>query len=237
MEFNSIYGAIKIRNDYEKSVNFLRSLGKDQYYPFINTNMFAFGDYEVPYYYDDILISFGATYKGLGLNLIEWNFLVLKLEHILRNINFEIAQFHIESYMGDYTLTWICKDEIKDYQSDYYQLKKTDEWYFGYGRRSMFTGGLLEDLKPYDILEGDKEEDFKYPIVFDPLAVDFVRQCFNKTCHLPIGSAIDARLKFKDPLHDRVDEVLYSLVLAGKIHFAGNLDMEKIIIHEQPWFV
>jgi hypothetical protein len=238
LEYTSIYSAIKLDRDYERSVNFIKSLGEDGYYPFINTNMFSFGDYKIPYYYEDMIFSFAATYKGFGLELVEWNFLVLKLENILRNVDFEIAQFHIDSYLGDFTLTWIHKNMMssKDHLDDRYQLKKKEEWYFGYGERNMFIGYLRHKTNKPDTLE-NLDIGFKYPIIFDPAAVDYVRQQFKKTSQLPVGSVIDGRLKFGDALYHRVDEVLYSLVLAGKIHFGGDLGREEIIIHEQPWFI
>jgi hypothetical protein len=237
-KYTSIYGVVKIGNDYERSLNFIKSLGKDEYYPFVNTNMFSFGDYESPYYYGNMMLSFAATYKGFGLELVEWNNLILKLEHILKNIDFEIAQFHVDSFIANYTLTWIHKDELssENHQRDLYQLKKTEEWYFGYGVRDMQCGMLRQKLTKSDTLE-NLDIGFKYPIVFDPEAIRLVQLRFAETSHLPTGSVIDARLKLGNPLRDRVDEVLYSLVLAGKIHFAGDLGWEKIIIHEQPWYI
>lgn len=105
----------------------------------------------------------------------------------------------------------------------------------GYGIRDIYTGSLRQELKEYDTLE-TLGLGFSYPIIFYPAAMNFVRQQFDQTSHLPVGSVIDARLKLGDPLHDRVDEVLYSLVLMGKIDFAGNMGWEKVIIREQPWF-
>jgi hypothetical protein len=164
--------------------------------------------------------------------------LVLKLEHILRNIDFTVAQFHVDSYLGDFTLTWVCKENFyppDDYLNKGYQLKKNGDLYFGYGVRSMFTGYLRQELNECDTLEG-LNMGFSYPIVFAPAAIDYVRQKFEQTSHLPVGSIIDARLKYGDPLLDRVDEVLYSLVLAGKIDFAAYRRSDEIIILEQPWY-
>lgn len=55
-EYTSVYGYIKIDRDYKKSADFIRSLGKDENYPFINTNMFSLGDFEIPYYYEILFL-------------------------------------------------------------------------------------------------------------------------------------------------------------------------------------
>lgn len=242
MEFTSIYGAIAIDRDYEKSVLFLKSLGKDSHYPFINTSMFSFGDYEIPYYYDNMMLSFGATYKNFGYDLTDWNKLILKIEHILRNIGVEIAQFHIDSYVGDYTLTWIHKEKYfhskEEHLSDLYQLQKTDDWYFGYGKRSMFTGSLDQDLKFYDKLDQDNFG-FTYPVLFTEEARSVVQKVYHETAALPVGSAVKVKdgLELTKVLSDRINEILYSFMLEGSIMLADNYYHQgDIIIKKQPWY-
>src|SRR6476646_11877859 len=109
MEYTSVYGYIKIRRDYQKSVAFINNLEKDADYPFINTSMFSFGDPEIPYYYENMIFGFAATYKCFGLEVSDWNAFILKMEHILRHVDFENAQFHFESAIGDFTLFWTRK--------------------------------------------------------------------------------------------------------------------------------
>jgi len=164
MEYTSIYGYIKIDRDYEKSIEFLKSLGKDEKYPFINTNMFSFGDYEIPYYYEDMMLGFAATYKYFGVKIEQWNNFILKFENILRNVNFENAQLHVESSYGNYTLFWskICSSTTSESYIEN-KLYKTSEWYFGFGRRSPFTGNLLPEIEDGDLRE-ETYFDFIYPI-------------------------------------------------------------------------
>ena len=169
MDFDSIYGYIKIDRDYDRSVNFIKSLGKDKSYPFINTNMFSFGDDEIPYYYDNPIFGFAATYKTFGYEVSEWNKLILKIENILRNIDFENAQFHVDSSMGPYTLFWrkegashLGAENDKKFIEEY-QLIKTPEWYFGFGKRSSLSGSL-EKAEPYYDLRNTFGSDFVYPI-------------------------------------------------------------------------
>jgi hypothetical protein len=167
MEFNTVYGYIKVDRDYEKSVEFIKSLGKDQDYPFVNTNMFSFGDNEIPYYYECNIFSFAATYKYFGLEIQDWNSFILKIENILRNIGFESAQFHIDGAINHYTLFWtktgpslLGEENHREY-IEKYCLTKTHEWYFGFGRRHVFTGSIDKDEFYMDLRD---DPDFKYPI-------------------------------------------------------------------------
>lgn len=175
-EYTSIYGYIKIYQlgSYDKSVDFIKSLGKDETYPFINSNMFSFGDYDTPYFYENPMFSFANTYKYFGIELKHWNDFVLKIENILRNVDFDNAQFHIESAWGEFTMYWQSKKTHKRLSSNEklndkpIQLTETEEWYFGFGKRSPYIGWLdeekydeeMEDLRSskYDFIG------FKYPI-------------------------------------------------------------------------
>jgi len=169
MEYTSIYGYIKIDRDYEKSVEFIKSLGKDEKYPFINTNMFSFGDYEIPYYYEDIMLGFAATYKYFGRDLEDWNDFILKFENILRNIDFLNAQLHVESSYGNYTLflgrkgfLFINEENQKKY-IEKHKLYNTTEWFFGFERRSPHLGSLLSQIEDGD-LRNEPYYNFIYPI-------------------------------------------------------------------------
>ncbi|QQV02926.1 MULTISPECIES: hypothetical protein [Chryseobacterium] len=169
-EYSSIYGYIKINRDYKKSANFIKGIGIDNDYPFINTNMFSLGDYEIPFYYENPIFGFAATYKYFGLELNDWNSFILKIERILRNIDFENAQFHVESSIGDFTLYWESLDKkfySEEKENDkIIQLTKTEEWYFGFGKRSVF-GGYLDETQifnDYEDLRNLSNLNFKYPI-------------------------------------------------------------------------
>ncbi|WP_114939107.1 hypothetical protein [Mucilaginibacter endophyticus] len=171
MEFDTIYGYIKIDRDYSKSVDFIKSLGKDESYPFVNTNMFSFGDYEIPYFYENPIFGFAATYKNFGYDLSDWNDFILKIENILRNIDFDNAQFHVFSSIGDFTLFWrkrgsslLGEENDRKYIAKY-SLTKTPEWYFGFGRRSPFTGYTNPNkIDPYEDLRNDPDFGFVYPV-------------------------------------------------------------------------
>ena len=153
-KFNLIYGYIKVDRDYEKSVKFIKSLGKDDSYPFVNSNMFSFGDYEIPFYYEDIPLSFAATYKYFGLDLEDWNMFIIKIESILRNISFEVAKFHIESSIGNYILTWekLLESETKRASSD--NVFITNDW----------SLEITFDINIENDISGLNSIGFKYPI-------------------------------------------------------------------------
>ncbi|WP_431111466.1 hypothetical protein [Winogradskyella poriferorum] len=154
-KFNLIYGYIKIDRDYYKSVKFIKELGKDDSYPFVNTNMFSFGDYERPYYYEDIPFSFAATYKYFGLDLEDWNVFILKIENILNNISFETASFHINSSIGDYVFTWEKLLESQEKKYDHNNIFFAKSWSF---KITFNTGSEENDIK------GLTSMGFEYPV-------------------------------------------------------------------------
>jgi len=166
MEYTSIYGIIKIDREYHKSVEYLKNLKEEPSYPSINSSMFSFGDFD--YHYENMVLGFAVTYKYFGLENKDWNVFILKIENILRNIDFENAQFHCESAIGDYTLFWTkqgalhCGEENEKKYLNKYKLTKTNEWYFGFGRRSVSSGRLI-DIKFYGDLRNENLG-FIYPV-------------------------------------------------------------------------
>ena len=173
MEFTSIYGIIKINEDYDKSVRYLKSLGKDKTFPFINSNMFSYGDYEIPYYYADMVLGFAATYKYFGLDLEDWNLFIFKIEQILKEIDFESAQFHCDGALGSYTLYWEKAPRLsylsfgsEEEYMEKLKLVKHENWYFGFGKRCVFTG-LLDDTYHYRDLRTHGNIGFTYPVVME----------------------------------------------------------------------
>lgn len=175
MEFDSIHGYIKIYNGYTRATNFIKGLGKDETYPSINANMFSFGDWEIPYFYHNIMFGFAATYKNFGYELSDWNNFILKIENILRNIDFVNAQFHVSSSLGEITLYWqkkgsshLGKENDERFIKEYC-LIKTDEWYFGFGKRSPQTGYPdTDNLEPHEDLR-NLGLGFIYPVPSETL--------------------------------------------------------------------
>lgn len=169
MKFTYIHGVIQIDRDYSNSVKFLKNIGRDKSYPFVNSNMFSFGDYEIPYYYENMVLSFAASYKYFGIELEDWYSFIEKIENILRNVDFLNAQFHCDSEIGSYTLFWtksgsshLGKENEEKYLREY-KLTKTGEWFFGFGKRSILSG-YPDDIEAIEDLRDYPDFGFKYPI-------------------------------------------------------------------------
>lgn len=135
-----VHGRISLKGNFEKSRHYIRSLGEDNQYPCISTEMFSLGTTESPYYYENPIISFGASYKQVEH---EWEIFLLKFENILRNIEFETAKIQLETeILGTYNFFWKSKTGTDIYEKKE-QLIETAEWYFGYGHRHAY--GILEE--------------------------------------------------------------------------------------------
>lgn len=175
MEMAVIYGAITLHEDYASSIEFIKSLGKDSMFPAINTSDFGLGDYDNYHYegkltynysWDNMVISYAHT---MGAAIFEERHLqlyILKMEHILRNIDFVQAIIHMQSVESSENadLFWEKRehryfDKPEEIQNEH--LIETDEWNFGYGRRSL--NGYLNE--PADKI-WHSFEDHPYPVRF-----------------------------------------------------------------------
>ncbi|MDX2001429.1 MAG: hypothetical protein SFW35_03300 [Chitinophagales bacterium] len=88
-----VYGRIILEDNPEKSIAYLKSLS-DENYPWIRAEHFSDGSLEWRYYYDNVVVGFGASYKGLEY---DWGSFMLKFENVLRNISFENAKVEMEA--------------------------------------------------------------------------------------------------------------------------------------------
>jgi hypothetical protein len=66
----------------------------------------------------NIIFSFGATYKEFGFDIEDINEFILKIEKILRNINFEEAKFYCNGFYGDFILYWISRRSFRGFKID-----------------------------------------------------------------------------------------------------------------------
>ncbi len=135
-----VHGRISLKGNFEKSRQYIRNLGDDNQYPCIRAEMFGLGATESPYYYDNPVISFGASYKEVE---DQWETFLLKFENILRNIEFETAKIQLETeILGTYNFFWKSKTDTDQFEEKE-KLIETDDWYFGYGHRHAY--GILEE--------------------------------------------------------------------------------------------
>lgn len=231
MEYTSVYGVIKIDRDYANSAAYIRSIGEGDGFPFITTNMFGLGDYARPYYYENMLITFGTTYKYFGLDLIDWNIFILKIENILRNIDFESAKLHVDGSINDCILYWTNKKKYHgcDYREEKYKLIETDDFFFGFGDRTL---DIASPDQRYDKkLDELTIDGFSYPIKFSEDAYQKVRIFNEKMRNYQIGSTIIFKDIMGEDFDDRIYEIFYDLTLKGIYKIAGTYP-GKIILYK-----
>ncbi|RFZ94404.1 hypothetical protein D0C36_02300 [Mucilaginibacter conchicola] len=157
MEMVVIYGAITLHRDYIRSIDFIKSLEDHLKFPEISTSDFGLGDYNRYYHennlmydysWNNMIISYACTTGAAIFDDGNLDLFILKMEHVLRNIDFAKAIVHIQSVESSENadLFWEKREHrYFDSQLDLEEqhLFETDEWNFGYGRRSL-TGYLID---------------------------------------------------------------------------------------------
>lgn len=200
-----IHGRIVLGKEHKKSIEIIQSLKEDDKYPWIRPKMFSLGEIENPYYYDEPVIAFGATYKHY-----DWTTFAIKLECLLMKIDFVSVKMQLESeYEGHFNFFW----KSKDYESNFEQKSKlieTDKWFFGVGHRDMW-GDLLEDIENKDF--PIQPLDFTYPIEFDERILNGVNSMIDKIKEIPIGNRIEIEDYIKDTRITRDDRIYPILTL------------------------
>ena len=95
MSFISIvHGRIISGISLKENRDFIGSLDKNQTFPWIMPEMFGFQDLESPYYFNQPVITFGATYKQVE---DDWSSWLIRFEHILENLDFDTAKIQLET--------------------------------------------------------------------------------------------------------------------------------------------
>lgn len=236
MEMVVIYGAITLHEEYIRSTNFIKSLGNDVMFPPINTSDFGLGDYDnyhyegtLTYHYswDNMIISYAHTMGAAIFYEPDFKVFILKMEHILRNIDFVQAIIHIQSVESgeNADLFWEKKehryfDKLEEIENEH--LTQTDEWNFGYGKRSL-TGYLDEPIDTtWHSLKGHP-----YPACFSK---EFTRLFFDrmKVLMQDYGTKAIPRPEFEK------DRLLYTQELRGMISYLAfkkliNVEIENSV--------
>ncbi len=167
--------------------------------------MFNHGEIESPYFYEEPVIAFAATYKYYDIPsfLIKW-------ECILMRIDFFSAKIQIESeHEGQFEFFWKSKDQTSHfYEKD--KMIETDQWYFGIGYRDMW-GFLLEDLTTSKSLFHDLG--FTYPIQFDKYALNQLNSMILRIKEVSMQKVIDIEDFFKDKGLIRSNKIYILLLL------------------------
>ncbi|MCW3170018.1 hypothetical protein OMO38_15950 [Chryseobacterium sp. 09-1422] len=205
-----VHGRISLKGDFEKSRQFIKSLSNDDKYPWIRTEMFSIGASERPYFYDEPIIGFASSYKGLEN---DWTSFILKFENVLRNVEFDTAKIQMETeFYGTYNFFWKSKTSNDKFEEKE-KLIETNEWYFGFGYRCRW-GLLDEDLKDEHIFSMD----FDYPIKFD---TETLNEFNEATKEMEINQTIELGNKVKN--YDK----LYSILTFGYINKMFDYGLES----------
>ena len=178
IKWNNFYGAIFIDRDYQSSKKFIAEEMLDKQYQYFHPSIFSLPIQEYPYYYDNILLTFGRTAKNFVENGYELQKFIYEFEDILSNLDFRNAQVNIDSNYAIYNLFWINRQKLqKRHQSDnlnttlkYFKeneirIFETEKFYFGLGEIDLFTGWVEEKYNSEKLIDFDLQyPSFKYHI-------------------------------------------------------------------------
>lgn len=151
-----VHGRIVLEKDLDKVRKIIQDLGNDEW--MFRTEMFGLAISD-PTYYEDPVISFGATYKQIEYY---WAEFIQNFEDILRQIDFDTAKIQLETeILGTYNFFWKSKKKGKTSYKEEAKMIEVEEWFFGFGNRDRW-GHLETDLLEKEIFAID---DFKYPMI------------------------------------------------------------------------
>lgn len=205
-----IHGRISLKGNFEKSRQFIKSLCNDEKYPWIRTEMFSLGSSERPYFYDEPIIGFASSYKGLE---DDWTSFIIKFENVLNNIEFDTAKIQMETeFYGTYNFFWKSKTNTDKFEEKE-KLIETNKWYFGYGYRCRW-GLLDEELKEKHVFSID----FDYPIKFD---IKTVNEFNEATKEMEIGQCIELGDSIKNY------QKLYPILIYGYVNKMFDYGLES----------
>lgn len=154
IEWNNFYGAILIDREYEVSKEFIKNGILEKQYHYFHPDIFSTGIREIPYYYDDILFSFGRTAKYFASTINELQNFIIEFEDILKNIDFKNAQVRIDTDYANYNLFWQNKLKLRENEKieaiqhfikcevKYFESEK---FFFGLGEVDLYTGWAEKD--------------------------------------------------------------------------------------------
>lgn len=170
MSFTSVvYGRILSGSSIDENRKVIDNLDDEQPFPWILKEMFNFSALERPYYFGSQMITFGATYKQVEDDLTSW---IIKFESILTKLDFITAKIQIETEVyGTYDFFWKNKKYTYGNHDDALYLEMglqvARDWYFGYGKRSMWGTPIEDDLdyitiihnliQPFELTDYDKK--------------------------------------------------------------------------------
>ena len=174
IEWNNFYGAILIDRKYEDSKNYIINEMIKNEFNYFHPSIFSTGIQEYPFYYDNIIFSFGRTAKYFVDNELELQEFIKEFEVILNNLDFENAQIKIGATYANYDLFWLNKTKLKEDSNslkvtlEYFKefsvkYFETEKFYFGLGEIDINTGWIEEKYSENKLREFEmKYPNFKY---------------------------------------------------------------------------
>ncbi|POR24153.1 hypothetical protein BWK58_08500 [Flavobacterium columnare] len=172
IEWNNFYGAILIDREYEDSKNFIVNEILKREYLYFHPAIFSTGIQEYPYYYGNIMFSFGRTAKYFACTTYELQDFIIEFEDILSNIDFINAQVRIDTDYANYDLFWQNKfkltenektEAIKNFEENDIKYFESEKYFFGIAEIDLYTGWAdkysMDKMTEFE----NWYPDFKYP--------------------------------------------------------------------------
>lgn len=173
-QWNYFFGAIMLDSDYEGFLDFLQNRMKAKDYYYFHPDIFSKSTLEIPYCYENALISFGRTAKWFLQDEYQLHHFIREFEDILNHLDFEHAQVRAGTVYSEYSFFWMNKkklekyktriqeteDHFKEYNIRYYE---NEHFFFGLGDIELSTGWCerkTDDAEDFDL----QYPDFKYPV-------------------------------------------------------------------------
>lgn len=172
IEWNNFYGAILIDREFEDCKRFIQEEMPKKGYLYFHPYIFSTGVQEYPYYYDNIIISFGRTAKYFVDDKNQLEVFIKEFEDILNNLDFVNAQIKVSATYATYDLFWVNKSKsigrenttlqyLAENEVTYFE---SEQFYFGIGEIDLFTGWVEEKYSTSKMADFEmKYPDFKYP--------------------------------------------------------------------------
>lgn len=217
-----VHGRILLQreNSYKKAKKTIEKISKNSKgFDFLNNEMFSLLSHNVPNHYDQPVIGFARTYKGIEY---DWTSFIMVFENLLRQIDFDNVKLQLETeFLGTYNFFWQSKN-IKTEYKETEELIETKEWFFGQGCRGRW--GLVNHTSADEkdgFLYGNG---FRYPLEFDLKTLEKVNQIIEKIKLKPLNVKYEieklTRKGFDN--YDKLFEILVYLELNDEIEFGAE---------------
>ena len=188
----TVVNATIVIEDWVACSEILNTMDEDIHYPWVRREMFNLGSITAPYFYQNPVVSFAASYKNFeGSDISD---LILKFEYLLDKIDFDYTRLRFETtWYGEYECYWKKKKGHNDTYISKFKLIEREKWFFGFGFRTRY-GELIVEQEPRI------PPDFEYPIAFDPKIIEAFNEIIPELNAIPINT----RKYYKEMVNPKV---------------------------------